>query len=384
MNKKFFKKSIIFIVFFLFSMIICGQSALATQWPSAPSELDLVIDSTYVDFSVNPPLLHIFGENLNNGDYMSIILGNVYTLTVLTASSTEIIAELPDGLLEGDYRLTITTGSAPINFDSYDLTIGAVGPQGPQGEPGPQGVPGPQGPQGEQGVAGPAGPVGPQGPQGDPGPIGPEGPQGIQGPEGECTCPITQDQVDNILALLTMICDEDNDGYISETCAGPDCDDSRTDINPGAAQTCWIDDRTDYDCDGQIYNVCWRSSDLTGEFIIEKTQGRLMLAPSFGEEVVLTIAYVGYISNRRLYLLIQAKDTEDQVSPGRVIRISPWNPQIPKNTDGEYISYEAEYLTSGAVSLGSIQIDLNLDDLGNGKIKGHFPQFPDSDFIVSK
>jgi hypothetical protein len=42
--------------------------------------------------------------------------------------------------------------------------------------------------------------------------------------------------------------DEDGDGYIARSCGGPDCDDTRSDVNPAADEVC--DDGIDNDCDG--------------------------------------------------------------------------------------------------------------------------------------
>jgi hypothetical protein len=44
------------------------------------------------------------------------------------------------------------------------------------------------------------------------------------------------------------VTDDDGDGYIAESCGGPDCDDSRDDVHPGAPEIC--DDGVDNDCDG--------------------------------------------------------------------------------------------------------------------------------------
>ena len=99
---------------------------------------------------------------------------------------------------------------------SWNL-IGPEGPQGPQGEQGPvgpqgpKGDPGPQGPAGADGEQGPAGPQGLKGDKGDTGPQGPEGPQGIQGeqgPPGECDCPITQEQLDELYDRIAFLEDD--------------------------------------------------------------------------------------------------------------------------------------------------------------------------------
>ena len=94
------------------------------------------------------------------------------TLTLVSSSSTQIVANLPAGLAAGTYRMTVSNGSGTQGL--FDVTNGAVGPQGPAG---------PSGPQGPTGAAGPAGPQGPTGA------TGPQGPAGPQGPSGSLTLP---------------------------------------------------------------------------------------------------------------------------------------------------------------------------------------------------
>lgn len=102
------------------------------------------------------------------------------------------MAELPPSLADGDYRLVVFTGNGAINFDAYDLTVGAVGPVGPTGPTGPEG---PQGDTGEQGPIGPTGPTGSQGEKGETGstgamgPTGPTGDTGVQGATGPTGSP---------------------------------------------------------------------------------------------------------------------------------------------------------------------------------------------------
>ena len=94
--------------------------------------------------------------------------------------------DLP-AVVDGDYLLTVNTGSYPDQMAQYDLTIGAVGPVGPQGSQGgqgPAGTVGPEGPIGATGLEGPQGIQGIQGLLGSTGPTGPEGPEGAVGPEG--------------------------------------------------------------------------------------------------------------------------------------------------------------------------------------------------------
>ena len=153
-------------------------------------------------------------------------------LTVAMVSSTTLKANLPSGLVAGDYTLTAANGTAAA---TWNITYGAVGPTGapgPQGATGatgtaatvavgttitgapgslatvtntgkssaavfnftiPRGATGPVGPTGSPGGAGPAGQIGPAGPagaagangapgtKGDKGDVGPQGPAGVTG-----------------------------------------------------------------------------------------------------------------------------------------------------------------------------------------------------------
>jgi len=122
----------------------------------------LLITEAFVGF--DPDVVFIYGRNFDEGGEPTVFLGDYPDpLLVTTASESELIAELPIGLVAGDYLLTVQTGNGTRRFDAFNLTVGAVGPPGetgPQGDLGPQGDPGPQGP------------PGPPGPQGDPGPSG--------------------------------------------------------------------------------------------------------------------------------------------------------------------------------------------------------------------
>jgi hypothetical protein len=115
-----------------------------------------------------------------------------FTLTVVSATDTQLIVHLPEAVADGTYLLTVVRGPSAFDRDVFHFAVqspqivtGAVGPQGEAGPQGPQGEAGPQGPQGEAGPQGPQGEAGPQGPQGEAGPQGPQGEVGPQGPQGE-------------------------------------------------------------------------------------------------------------------------------------------------------------------------------------------------------
>jgi Collagen triple helix repeat (20 copies) len=119
-----------------------------------------------------------------------VFLGSLGPLIVTQQTPTQIIANLPPGLLPGDYVLTVSLGKGNgdgSNTADSVVTIGALGPTGPTGATGPQGSPGQTGligPTGATGANGAAGAIGPTGPQGNVGPAGATGSQGQTGPVG--------------------------------------------------------------------------------------------------------------------------------------------------------------------------------------------------------
>lgn len=200
MKKKVFKAgrlaAMIGVFVFVLSLSAVAIGAVTVPLPSIDIvDVDLATNSMIIygkGFIVNPP---------STGPGVGVIspvpqltLGGT-ALAVTAYTNTQINASLPEGILDGGYRLIVQAANS-TQYALFEVTIGATGltgPQGPQGVQGPQGiqgVAGPAGPQGVQGLIGPAGPQGPQGIQGPigqtgaTGPMGPQGPQGIQGPSG--------------------------------------------------------------------------------------------------------------------------------------------------------------------------------------------------------
>jgi len=104
-------------------------------------------------------------------------------LTLVSSSSTQIVADLPAGLGAGAFELTVSNGTS-TNFDVTIGTVGPQGPAGPTGAQGPKGATGATGPAGPTGPSGATGPTGAQGPKGATGSTGPAGPTGPSGPTG--------------------------------------------------------------------------------------------------------------------------------------------------------------------------------------------------------
>lgn len=113
---------------------------------------------------------------------LTIMLGSMGPLTVTTATSTLVIATLPQGVAAGTYLLTMTTAGG--TQEEFWVALGAQGVPGPVGPAGPTGATGPIGATGPSGPIGPPGPTGPTGPQGATGAIGPTGATGVTGPPG--------------------------------------------------------------------------------------------------------------------------------------------------------------------------------------------------------
>jgi len=100
-------------------------------------------------------------DNENHNELVVTLAGT--PLTILSATETQVLAQLPPRLAPGTYLLEVSRGKSKVQNHSFDLTIGAVGlpgdrgPKGPTGDAGPPGLPGEPGRQGEKGDPGPRG-----------------------------------------------------------------------------------------------------------------------------------------------------------------------------------------------------------------------------------
>ncbi len=135
--------------------------------------------------------LSVYGVNF--GASAGVVTVNGFPLPIASWSDTEIHVMLSAATPHGSYLLTVSRGPSSNQFDSFSVTIPAVGPRGEPGERGPQGEPGAPGPAGEPGAPGPQGERGEQGlqglrgepgPKGDKGDTGGTGAQGVPGPQG--------------------------------------------------------------------------------------------------------------------------------------------------------------------------------------------------------
>jgi hypothetical protein len=240
MFKGMMRKVFVFSAVFILSLSLAGQSALAGQNKNnSPTNRELIITEVSIDFDSGTIVIR--GDNFDNGGTPTVLLGNdTESLTLMSDyTADEITAELP-AIPDGDYRLTVYTGNGTINYDSYDLTIGAVGPQGPKGDKPAHdwsgtrlGFENPDGTwgnyvdlKGEKGDTGPQGAQGPQGIQGLQGPAGSQGPQGPPGSNSNSNINIIQDsewaEMTGWFASDTVtLCDEPGQVAVGVAYLGP-------------------------------------------------------------------------------------------------------------------------------------------------------------------
>jgi hypothetical protein len=138
----------------------------------------LVITNVEVDYTQGQ--MFIFGRNFNTPTGSAPIVHFMEIgLDVKTYGPSTVVVVLPPMLQRaGSYLLTMSTGPNLEQNDSFDVTLGVVGPQGPKGDKGDTGLQGPQGEKGDKGD------TGPQGVKGDTGLQGSQGATGAQGPQG--------------------------------------------------------------------------------------------------------------------------------------------------------------------------------------------------------
>jgi hypothetical protein len=149
---------------------------------------ELVILSTAVDRANQT--LTVQGQGF--GSQPPQVWCELYSMSVLSATDTQVVVFLPAALPDGTHLLTLVRGPSENDRASFHAHIGTpgqgpagpAGPAGPQGDVGPKGDTGAPGSKGDTGATGPQGPAGPAGAAGPKGDTGATGPQGVQGAAG--------------------------------------------------------------------------------------------------------------------------------------------------------------------------------------------------------
>ncbi len=167
-------------------MAVLSVFASSIAYGATPVITSAIINSTTKQIT-------IVGTNLLPASGSPVVDLDGVALTLVSSSSTKIVADLPAGLAAGSFQLTVGAGV-------FDVTNGAIGPAGPTG---------PAGATGATGATGPTGPAGSKGATGATGPEGPKGPAGPQGPAGTVALPFngsaagTSNSVFNIVNTST-------------------------------------------------------------------------------------------------------------------------------------------------------------------------------------
>jgi len=140
-----------------------------------------IITEVFIDFAAGTDgEISIIGTDFANSE---VRLGEYPGLLPLVhpVAADLVVVELPSGIADGDYTLTLSQGR---QSDEYDLTIGAVGPTGPQGDSGADGADGTNGTNGADGADGADGTNGINGADGADGTNGADGADGTNGTNG--------------------------------------------------------------------------------------------------------------------------------------------------------------------------------------------------------
>jgi hypothetical protein len=118
-------RKIMLIVALSFSIEAFGQDA-------GPISTGPSISSATANFAVSPPQLTIVGHNFGSVQ-PTVTLGGT-SLTVISSSSSNVVADLPQALVLGaSYTLTVTNNQSFLKPKAtLDLTLGLAGPQPPQ------------------------------------------------------------------------------------------------------------------------------------------------------------------------------------------------------------------------------------------------------------
>jgi hypothetical protein len=108
------------------------QGAAVVCWLLCSSSLALAatpaILSAIVNTTTTPPQITISGTNLTPTSGAPVVNLDATGLTLVSYTSTQIVAQLPSGLTAGSFRLIVSNGGTTPG--AFVVTTGAVGPAG--------------------------------------------------------------------------------------------------------------------------------------------------------------------------------------------------------------------------------------------------------------
>ena len=133
--------------------LLAGFTLPAQAQGLAPQN-HLVITNVEVDYAQSQMFIHGRNFSTYTGVPPTVHFMEI-GMDVKTYGPSTIVVTLPSMLQwPGTYLLTMSTGPNLEQNDSFDVTLGVVGPKGDKGDPGIQGLRGDKGDQGIQGVKG--------------------------------------------------------------------------------------------------------------------------------------------------------------------------------------------------------------------------------------
>ncbi len=107
------------------TVLLAATATIPTFGANRPLINNATVDSTLQQVNIN-------GLNLV-GNKPTVVLFNGDTLQLESVSSTLVVAKLSPIPPAGTYLLALSTGNGSSDFDTFNVTIGVVGPQGPAG-----------------------------------------------------------------------------------------------------------------------------------------------------------------------------------------------------------------------------------------------------------
>ena len=236
-------------------LLLSGPLAPDGASAAQPPGKHLIISQVSVDFGAQT--IVITGADFDFGAPLQVMLGEIGSITSLCSADFNLPQMIAcdfssSGLpADGDYLLTVSTGSGQSQSAHYDLTIGAAGPPGADGAPGP---PGPPGPPGADGAPGP------------PGPPGPSGVLAFYTKSGTVAVPGPDDPPDFTTLTTEILCDPGDvvvGGGIQHVIMGPNSNVNQLTDAPNAAGTGWVGLVRRIQGAGSSLTVYARCADLT-------------------------------------------------------------------------------------------------------------------------
>ena len=120
MDRNFLKKACLSVGILLFLAAMSANPATAGRVVRPYHPVNLLITAVFVDFENGT--ITIKGYHFERGYDPIVHLGDT-SLRVQSFSNREIVTNLPDEIVDGDYLLTVVTGPSSNHYDSYALTV---------------------------------------------------------------------------------------------------------------------------------------------------------------------------------------------------------------------------------------------------------------------